>query len=70
MVNGESTSSGNRLSSDPIASPGDSQASRNANSRTRLEVLEGYLVAYLNLDEVIRIIREEDHPNLCLAAAW
>ncbi|MEP4031375.1 DNA topoisomerase IV subunit A [Roseibium polysiphoniae] len=26
----------------------------------RLEVLEGYLVAYLNLDEVIRIIREED----------
>ena len=29
----------------------------------RLEVLEGYLVAYLNLDEVIRIIREEDHPK-------
>lgn len=27
----------------------------------RLEVLGGYLVAYLNLDEVIRIIREEDH---------
>ncbi|MBK1697873.1 DNA topoisomerase IV subunit A [Rhodovibrio salinarum] len=27
----------------------------------RLEVLDGYLVAYLNLDEVIRIIREEDH---------
>ncbi|WP_417666950.1 DNA topoisomerase IV subunit A [Roseibium sp.] len=26
----------------------------------RLEVLEGYLIAYLNLDEVIRIIREED----------
>ena len=26
----------------------------------RLEVLGGYLVAYLNLDEVIRIIREED----------
>ena len=26
----------------------------------RLEVLDGYLVAYLNLDEVIRIIREED----------
>ncbi len=30
----------------------------------RLEVLEGYLVAYLNLDEVIRIIREEDEPKL------
>jgi topoisomerase-4 subunit A len=26
----------------------------------RLEVLGGYIVAYLNLDEVIRIIREED----------
>src|SRR3546814_13394747 len=25
----------------------------------RLEVLGGYLIAYLNLDEVIRIIREE-----------
>ncbi|HUD52644.1 DNA topoisomerase IV subunit A [Parvibaculum sp.] len=30
----------------------------------RLEVLEGYLVAYLNLDEVIRIIREEDEPKV------
>ncbi|WP_299812243.1 DNA topoisomerase IV subunit A [uncultured Roseibium sp.] len=29
----------------------------------RLEVLEGYLVAYLNLDEVIRIIREEDNAK-------
>ncbi|QTL02385.1 DNA topoisomerase IV subunit A [Aquabacter sp. L1I39] len=29
----------------------------------RLEVLAGYLVAYLNLDEVIRIIREEDEPK-------
>ncbi|SDG97015.1 DNA topoisomerase IV subunit A [Roseospirillum parvum] len=29
----------------------------------RLEVLDGYLVAYLNLDEVIRIIRFEDHPR-------
>jgi topoisomerase-4 subunit A len=27
-------------------------------------VLEGYLVAYLNIDEVIRIIREEDEPKL------
>jgi topoisomerase-4 subunit A len=26
----------------------------------RLELLNGYLIAYLNLDEVIRIIREED----------
>lgn len=30
---------------------------------SRLEVLAGYLVAFLNLDEVIRIIREEDEPK-------
>jgi len=29
----------------------------------RLELLGGYLIAYLNLDEVIRIIREEDDPK-------
>ena len=29
----------------------------------RLEVLDGYLIAYLNLDEVIRIIRTEDEPK-------
>ena len=29
----------------------------------RLEVLEGYLVVFLNLDEVIAIIREADHPR-------
>ena len=29
----------------------------------RLEVLEGYLIAYLNIDEVIRIIRFEDNPK-------
>jgi topoisomerase-4 subunit A len=29
----------------------------------RIEVLDGYLIAYLNLDEVIRIIRFEDHPR-------
>ncbi len=29
----------------------------------RLEVLGGLLIAYLNLDEVIRIIREEDEPK-------
>ncbi|GAB3131536.1 DNA topoisomerase IV subunit A [Novispirillum itersonii] len=36
----------------------------------RLEVLGGYLIAYLNLDEVIRIIREEDEPKLALMAAF
>lgn len=29
----------------------------------RLEILDGYMIAFLNLDEVIRIIREEDHPR-------
>ncbi|MGD0434737.1 MAG: DNA topoisomerase IV subunit A, partial [Acetobacteraceae bacterium] len=29
----------------------------------RIEVLEGYLLVYLNLDEVICIIREEDEPK-------
>ena len=29
----------------------------------RLEVLDGYLAVYLNLDEVIRIIRTEDEPR-------
>lgn len=29
----------------------------------RLEILEGYLIAFLNLDEVIRIIRDEDDPK-------
>ena len=29
----------------------------------RLEVLGGYLVAYLNLDKVIKIIRQEDEPR-------
>ncbi len=32
----------------------------------RLEVLEGYLVVFLNIDEVIRIIRFEENPKQCL----
>jgi topoisomerase IV subunit A len=32
----------------------------------RLEVLDGFLIAYLNLDEVIRIIRNEDEPKPAL----
>ncbi|ABC22648.1 DNA topoisomerase IV subunit A [Rhodospirillum rubrum] len=36
----------------------------------RLEVLAGTLIAYLNLDEVIRIIREEDEPKPALMAAF
>jgi len=36
----------------------------------RLEVLDGYIVAYLNLDEVIRIIREEDEVKAVLIATF
>ena len=36
----------------------------------RLEVLEGYLIAYLNIDEVIRIIREEDDPKAKMMKRW
>ncbi len=36
----------------------------------RLEVLDGFLIAYLNLDEVIRIIRYEDDPKAELMKAF
>lgn len=36
----------------------------------RLHILDGLLIAYLNLDEVIRIIREEDEPKAELMAAF
>jgi topoisomerase-4 subunit A len=36
----------------------------------RLEVLGGYLVAYLNIDEVIAIIRTEDEPKQVLMARF
>jgi topoisomerase-4 subunit A len=36
----------------------------------RLHILDGYLVAYLNIDEVIRIIRTEDEPALVLMARF
>ena len=36
---------------------------RLAKIERRLEILGGFLIAYLNLDEVIRIIRFEDHPK-------
>tara|TARA_B100000700_G_scaffold129286_2_gene144898 strand:+ start:1221 stop:3479 length:2259 start_codon:yes stop_codon:yes gene_type:complete len=36
----------------------------------RLHILEGLLTAYLNIDEVIRIIREEDEPKAALISAF
>ena len=43
---------------------------RLAEIERRLEVLAGYLIVYLNLDEVIRIIREEDAPKPALIARF
>ena len=31
--------------------------------KSRMEILSGYLIVYLNLDHVIKIIREEDEPK-------
>ncbi|MEX0644027.1 MAG: DNA gyrase subunit A, partial [Parvularculaceae bacterium] len=36
----------------------------------RIEILDGFLVAYLNLDEVIRIIRYEDDPKARLMKSF
>jgi topoisomerase IV subunit A len=36
----------------------------------RLNLLSGFLIAYLNLDEVIRIIREEDEPKPILMSRF
>ncbi len=36
----------------------------------RLHILDGLMIAYLNIDEVIRIIRTEDKPRQALMAAY
>jgi topoisomerase-4 subunit A len=36
----------------------------------RLHILDGLMVAYLNLDEVIRIVRHEDEPKAALIARF
>ena len=38
--------------------------------KRRLEIVEGFITCFLNLDEVIRIIREEDEPKQELIAAF
>jgi topoisomerase-4 subunit A len=43
---------------------------RIAKIEDRVELLEGYLVAYLNLDRVIQIIREEDEPKAVMIAEF
>ncbi|MBV8736361.1 MAG: DNA topoisomerase IV subunit A [Alphaproteobacteria bacterium] len=36
----------------------------------RIEILKGQIVVYLNLDEVIRIIREDDNPKDAMMRRW
>src|ERR1700756_1507520 len=43
---------------------------RKTQIENRLEVLGGYLIAYLNLDKVIKIIRTEDEPKPALIKAF
>jgi topoisomerase-4 subunit A len=43
---------------------------RIAKIEDRIELLEGYLIAYLNLDRVIQIIREEDEPKAVMMAEF
>ena len=43
---------------------------RIAKIEDRLELLEGYLIAFLNLDRVIAIIREEDEPKPLMIAEF
>ena len=43
---------------------------RLANIERRMEILEGYLIVYLNIDQVIRIIRREDDPKAAMMKKW
>ena len=43
---------------------------RLAEIERRLEILEGYLIVYLNIDAVIRIIRTEDDPKAVMIKKW
>jgi len=43
---------------------------RLGNVMHRLEILQGLLIIFLNLDEVIKIIREEDEPKDIIMKKW
>ncbi|MBX6323896.1 MAG: DNA topoisomerase IV subunit A, partial [Rhodospirillaceae bacterium] len=43
---------------------------RLAQIERRLEILDGYLIAYLNIDAVIRLIRTEDDPKPVMMRRW
>ncbi|MFH2058596.1 MAG: DNA topoisomerase IV subunit A [Pseudomonadota bacterium] len=40
------------------------------NILSRLHILDGFLIAYLNIDDVIKIIRKSDHPKKDLIIAF
>ena len=43
---------------------------RLAEIERRIEILEGYLIVYLNIDAVIRIIRNENDPKAVMMKKW
>ena len=43
---------------------------RQTQIETRIEVLSGYLIAYKNLDAVIKVIRDSDNPEKEMARRW
>ena len=43
---------------------------RLGNIEHRLEILDGYLIAYLNIDAVIKIIRTQDDPKAAMIQKW
>ncbi len=43
---------------------------RLAEIEKRIEVLDGYIIAYLNIDAVIKIIRTEDDPKPVMVKRW
>ena len=45
-------------------------ATGSARSTTRLELLDGFIIAFLNLDRVIAIIRTEDEPKPVMMAEF
>ena len=45
-------------------------ASASPRSRAAIEILRGQIIVYLNLDEVIRIIREDDDPKAEMMKRW
>jgi DNA gyrase/topoisomerase IV subunit A len=59
-----------RLARPPDRGAGPPLAAPHRKIDDRLELLDGYLIAYLNLDRVIQIIREEDEPKPVMMAEF